>query len=75
MAKSSGALQVEIEIDWCMLLVINDLQVLDICYLGIEENQISKLTEGHLTSEGLRWSDSDTDIVVLLLRKLLLTLL
>ena len=54
MAKSSGALQVEIEIDWCMLLVINDLQVLDICYLGIEENQISKLTEGHLTSEGLR---------------------
>ena len=30
-------------------------QVLDIRYLGIEENQIAKLTEGHLTSEGLRW--------------------
>lgn len=29
-------------------------QVLDVRYLGIEENQISKLTEGHLTSEGLR---------------------
>ena len=29
-------------------------QVLDVCYLGIEENQIAKLTEGHLTSEGLR---------------------
>ena len=37
-----------------LILVFNDLQVLDICYLGIEENQISKLTEGHLTSEGLR---------------------
>lgn len=42
-----------------------NLQVLDIRYLGIEENQISKLTEGHLTSEGLRWVTMTHTYVVL----------